>query len=190
MNDEELVLKAIEGDQKSFEELVYKYEKLVYSICYKMFKNDQDSLDFTQETFIKVYKNMSNAIGKGSFKSWICTIATNTCIDELRKRKNKYTLSLDDTFENDSKNAKIDPPDKSPTPLEKIIEDENSELLAKAIGNLSEDNKSIIIMRDVEGYSYDEIAKFLGISLGTVKSRISRARKKLQKNYIELMELN
>ncbi len=189
MTDEELVQKAITGDQFAFEELVTKYEKLVYSICYRMFNNSQDAMDYTQETFIKVYKNMEKAIGKGSFKSWICTIATNTCLDELRKRSKKQTVSLDENF-NDDNNTKYVIADGAPTPLEEILIGENSQILKDAINSLSDDDKSIIVLRDVEGLSYDEIAEALDLTLGTVKSRISRARKKLQKSYLDLMQQN
>ncbi len=105
MTDEELVRNSLDGDPHSFEQIVTKYEKLVYSVCYRMFNNPDDAMDCTQDTFIKVYKNMEKAIGKGNFKSWICTIATNTCLDELRKRKNKQTISLDAHFNDDEDNC-------------------------------------------------------------------------------------
>ncbi len=190
MNDEELVLQAVAGNAQSFEELVTKYEKLVYSICYRMFNNREDALDFTQDTFVKVYKNMEKAIGKGSFKSWICTIATNTCLDEIRKRSKRNTISIDAHYDNDESNAKREIADTSLTPLEEIVTKEDNELLNKAINNLAEDYKIIIVLRDIQGFSYDEIAESLEISLGTVKSRISRARNKLQKNYLELLQQN
>ncbi len=189
MTDEQLVQKASSGDQHSFEQIVKNYEKLVYSICYRMFNNNQDAMDYTQETFIKVYKNMEKAIGKGSFKSWICTIATNTCLDELRKRSKKHTVSLDENFDDDN-HPKYTVPDDAPTPLEEIIFNENAQILKDAINSLSDENKSIIILRDVEGLSYDEIASALDLTLGTVKSRISRARKKLQTIYLDLMQQN
>ncbi len=187
MTDEELVQKSITGDPLAFEQIVHKYEKLVYSICYRMFNDSQDAMDYTQETFIKVYKNMEKAIGKGSFKSWICTIATNTCLDELRKRNKKQTISLDEGFDDDN-HPKYIVPDKAPTPLEEILISEDSQALKDAINVLSDENKSIIILRDIEGLSYDEIAEALNLTLGTVKSRISRARKKLQTNYLNLTQ--
>ncbi len=188
MNDEELVEKAVKGDQRAFEDIVTKYEKLVYSVCYRMFNNNDDALDYTQETFIKVYKNMEKAIGKGSFKSWICTIATNTCLDELRRRSKKSTVSLDAHFDNDESNVKMEIADTSATPIEELIQGEDAQILKDAINALSEENKAIIILRDIEGMSYDEIAQALDISIGTVKSRISRSRKKLQKIYLDLVQ--
>ncbi len=188
MNDEELVKKSVEGDQRAFEDLVSKYEKLVYSICYRMFTNNDDALDYTQETFIKVYKSMEKAIGKGSFKSWICTIATNTCLDELRRRSKRSTVSLDAHFDNDESNVKLEIADTNATPIEELIQNEDAQLLKDAINALSDENKAIIVLRDIEGLSYDEIAQSLDISIGTVKSRISRSRKKLQKIYLDLVQ--
>lgn len=190
MTDEELVVKAVEGDSYCFEQIVSKYEKLVYSICYRMFNNKEDALDCSQDTFLKVYKNMGKAIGKGSFKSWICTIATNTCLDELRKRSKKQTISLDANYSNDEDSSKREVADTAPTPLDELLTNESSQILKDAINALADDYKAIIILRDIEGLSYDEIAESLDISLGTVKSRISRARKKLQNIYLELVQQN
>lgn len=189
LTDENLVQGAINGDPKCFEEIVSKYEKLIYSICYRMFNNNEDALDATQETFIKVYKNMEKAIGKGNFKSWICTIATNTCLDELRKRSKKHTVSIDEPIDGEGNSIARDIVDDGLTPLESIVADEKTEVLKNAINKLSDENKMIIVLRDIEGLSYDDIAETLDISLGTVKSRISRARKKLHQIYLEDMQL-
>ncbi len=188
LTDEELVGKAVSGDSIAFEQIVSKYEKLVYSICYRMFNNKEDAMDATQDTFIKIYKNMEKSIGKGSFKSWICTIATNTCLDELRKRSKKKTVSLDAHFNDDTDNVKMEIADTDPTPLDNVLNSESASVLKEAITALSEEDRAIIILRDIEGLSYDEIANTLGLSLGTVKSRLSRTRKKLQKKYLELLQ--
>ncbi len=188
LTDEELVKKSVNGDELAFEELVFKYEKLIYSVCYRMFNNKEDAMDCTQDTFIKIYKNMEKSIGKGSFKSWICTIATNTCLDELRKRSKKSTVSIDAHYDNDTSNVKIDIPDLDPTPLDKVLMTESADVLKTAIDSLSDEDKAIIVLRDIEGLSYDDIAKSLDISLGTVKSRLSRTRKKLQKKYLDLLQ--
>ncbi len=190
MTDEELVRNTLKGDESCFEQIVKKYERLVYSICYRMFNNKEDALDYSQETFVKVYKNMEKAIGKGNFKSWICTIATNTCLDELRKRSKKKTLSLDEQYDTGDNNVKYEVADDAPTPLEELVTKEDNSLLNEAINQLSDDYKSIIVLRDIEGLSYDEIGEILDITIGTVKSRISRARKKLQKLYIDLLQQN
>lgn len=188
MNDEDLVKNAKGGDQLAFEQLVSKYERLVYSICYRMFNNNEDALDFTQETFIKVYKNMEKAICKGSFKSWICTVATNTCLDELRKRSKKKTFSLDAEYENGDGSVKFELADTAPTPIDELLRNEDAKLLKDAINKLSDEYKTMIILRDIEELTYDEIATSLDMSLGTVKSRISRSRNKLQKIYLDLVQ--
>lgn len=188
MTDEELVIKASEGDSESFEAIVNKYERLVYSICYRMFNNKEDSLDCTQDTFIKVYKNMEKAIGNGNFKSWICRVATNTCLDELRKRGKKNETSLFTLSNENNESLEKEIVDTSATPLEEILENEKSLVLENAINKLNDENKTVIVLRDIEQLPYEEIAQILGISLGTVKSRISRARKKLKDIYLKDME--
>ncbi len=175
--DEELVKEAVDGNNQSFEEIVFRYEKLIFSIAMRMFNNVEDAKDITQEVFIKIYKNMEGAMGRGSFKSWICTVTTNTSIDELRKRKRKKTVPMEKSQEF---------VDQEPVPLEQIINDEKKVLIENAIDKLSPEEKQIVILRDVQTLSYDEIKDSLNLTLGTVKSRIFRARKKLQTIYTEL----
>ncbi len=175
--DEELVKEAINGNIQSFEEIITRYEKLIFSIAMRMFNNTEDAKDITQEVCIKIYKNMERVIGKGSFKSWICTITTNASIDEIRKRNRKKTVPMEKT-------AEIVDADQAP--LDKLLNKESGMLIETAINKLSPDEKQIIILRDVESLSYDEIKDNLHLTLGTVKSRISRARKKLQTIYTEL----
>lgn len=187
MTDEELVNRHINGDAFAFEEIVSKYEKLVYSICYRMFNNSEDAKDVSQEVFLKIYKNMEKAIGKGSFKAWICRIANNACIDELRKRKNKKTLSLDAPV-NDDEKLRREVVDTAPLPEEELVNKEKEKLIKNCIDELPPDYKSIIVLRDINNLSYDEISEILNINIGTVKSRISRSRKKLKEIYLKEME--
>lgn len=186
LSDEELVKKAVQGDMNAFEDLIKKYERLIYSICYRMFNNAEDAKDISQEVFLKVYKNMERAIGKGSFKSWICTVTNNACIDQLRKTKK--TISLDAPV-NDDEKLKREVVDSDPLPEEKLINSEKKEVIQRAIDKLPPDYKSIIILRDVNNLSYDEISEILEINIGTVKSRISRSRKKLKDIYLKELEL-
>ncbi|MFV0504512.1 MAG: RNA polymerase sigma factor [Lachnospirales bacterium] len=186
MSENELIIKASKGNVQAFETIIKKYERLIYSICYRMFRNKEDTLDICQEVYIKIYKNLEKVIGHGNFKNWVCTVTTNTCIDELRKRKD--LLSLDAPIKHNDENLQRDIVDKDFTPEEFIIEKEKKEILEVAISKLSPDFKSIIILREIENYNYDEIAEILNINVGTVKSRLSRGRKKLQEIYLKEKE--
>ncbi len=187
--DIELIKKVIDKDDFAFEALVKRYEKLVYSVSYRMMNNKEDAEDITQIVFIKVYKKIESFKENQSFKAWICTIASNACIDEIRSRKNKQTYSLDKNLEGDDGEFKADIPSSEETPEEVIINKEKRQVILDSINELKEESRQLIILRDVQGLSYDEIAEQLDLKLGTVKSKIARSRTKLQKIIESKMEL-
>lgn len=169
--DKELLKRALAGDISAFEELVASNEKRIYNLCYRMMKNDQDAQDMAQEALIKAWKNLRNFNLKAAFSTWLYRIAVNTCLDELRKRKNS-AQSIEELKEKGH-----------------LIEDEksgsfseNSDLkqeLSRAMDKLDPNEKIIIVLKDVQGYSYEEIGEILNCPVGTVRSRLSRSRKKL-----------
>jgi len=169
--DKELLKRALAGDISAFEELVGSNEKRIYNLCYRMMKNEQDAQDMAQEALIKAWKSLRKFNLKAAFSTWLYKIAVNTCLDELRKRKNN-TQSIEDLKEKghtikDEKN--IDFENKSDLRYE----------LNQAMDKLEPKEKIIIVLKDVQGYSYDEIGEILGCPVGTVRSRLSRSRKKL-----------
>jgi len=170
---------AKQGDMLAFEVLVKQYERLVFSIAFKMFNNREDASDLAQEALIKVYKSMDKCEDIAGFKNWVCRITTNACIDELRRRKNRQTLSIDaaddDTYSILESRAADDP-----TPEAALLQKERTRDIAEAIGQLTETHKALIILRDIKGLSYEEVAEALEMNLGTVKSGISRARIRLR----------
>ena len=183
MSDEKtdiLIKSALKGDMQSFEELMYQYEKKVYNVALRVFKNPEDAKDISQDVFIKIYKNLDKFDNKSSFSTWIYRITTNTCIDELRKRKGKETVSIDNDNEYDEGRFKREFADNEPTPEEKVISKEGESEIIKSMNTLSDEHRTIIVMRDIEGLSYTEISEIIGVSIGTVKSRISRARLQLK----------
>ncbi len=183
MSDEKtdiLIKSALKGDMQSFEELIYQYEKKVYNVALRVFKNPEDAKDISQDVFIKIYKNLDKFDNKSSFSTWIYRITTNTCIDELRKRKGKETVSIDNDIEDDEGRFKREFADNEPTPEEKVISKEGESEIIKSMNTLSDEHRTIIVMRDIEGLSYTEISEIIGVSIGTVKSRISRARLQLK----------
>jgi RNA polymerase sigma-70 factor (ECF subfamily) len=175
LDDELLVKRAQQGDGRALEELLFACEKRVYNIAYRFMGNEADAYDMAQESLIKIYKGIKSFKGESSISSWIYRLTVNTCMDSLRKRKNA-PVSLEHSIEQgvpfeDSY---------SESPEEKAMSAEKAENIQNAINILSDTYKSVIVMRDIDGFSYEEIAQFLDISVGTVKSRINRGRQRLK----------
>lgn len=183
----ELIKKSKSGDYIAFEELVHKYENKVYTVAYRFMGNHADACDLAQEAFIKVYQSLPRFRGDASFMTWIYHITANTCRDELRRRQNKHTLSLDDDSD-DSVALKLMVASDDPGPEELIESMELGEQVQQCLNTLTEEYRLILIMREIQGFSYNEIANALEISLGTVKSRLSRARAAFKEKMSAILE--
>jgi RNA polymerase sigma-70 factor (ECF subfamily) len=185
-----LIKKAQDGQMDAFEKLILKYEKRVYNVAFQMFHNEQDAYDIAQEVFIKVFQSIQSFNFSSKFSTWLHRITVNTCIDELRKRKSKPTESMDELLETDESFIKKQYADPDLTPEESVVLKENNSEIVLMLNELKEEHKAIIVLRDIKGYSYEEISEILDCSLGTVKSRLSRARLKLKEIYLNKMEQN
>lgn len=174
-----LAFKAADGLDSAFESLVRKYEKLVSTCAYSIVGNTEDALDVSQETFLKVYKSIGSFKGESEFSTWIYRIAKNTALDFVRRRK-QNTVSIDSSGE-ENEGFDIADESESASPEKKVLQKEKVQILRKAIDSLSEEHREIIILRDMNDYSYEAIAESLGIETGTVKSRLFRAREQLRK---------
>ncbi len=174
-----LALKAADGNDAAFETLVRKYERLVSTCVYSVVGNTEDTMDVSQETFLKAYKSLSSFKGDSEFSTWLYRIAKNTALDFIRKKKHP-SVSIDSSGE---ENEGFDIPDEniSSSPEKKALQNEKIQKLREAIDKLSDEHREIIILRDINDYSYDEISRILGLEEGTVKSRLSRARENLRK---------
>ncbi len=186
----ELIDKCQAGDMLAFEDLVHQYERLVYSIAYRMLNNHNDAQDITQEVFIKVYQKLDMYSPSHSFSAWISTISSNTSIDYIRKNKKQTLLSLDKEIEFEDSSVSLNIESKDLSPEQELLQKEKTQLLQQAISMLDEESRELIILRDINGLSYNEIADMLDHKLGTVKSKISRSRLKLQKIILDLGEQN
>ena len=184
-----LIRKAKNGDIHAFENLIENHRKRVYNIAFKMLHNQEDAYDITQEVFIRVFKSMKEFREEASFSTWIYRITKNACLDELRKRKNKATVSMDEDLETEDGTIKRQVEDCSPGPDALYESMELRDIVRTAIELLSDEHKFVIILRDLQGFSYEEIAKVLECPEGTVKSRINRARKALKEILQRRMEL-
>lgn len=181
--DDALIAAFKEGDHSAFQELVLKYEQRVYNHCLRMVNDEVESYDLTQEVFLKVFRKIKNYEHTYAFYTWLYRITVNCCIDYMRrKRRHIQGVSLSGGQSDDAADAgrEQDIPDDTFVPDTALLNQELDEVLRAAIGQLSEKLRSIIILKEVEGFSYEEIADVLGCSRGTVKSRLFRARERLK----------
>jgi RNA polymerase sigma-70 factor, ECF subfamily len=164
------------GDGAAFEELVQLYQDRIYSLCRYMLQNRHDAEDAAQDTFIKAYRNLQNFKSKASFYTWLYRIAVNTCLD---RQKRPFWESLFKWSENGEESV-IEIPSNKPSP-EKLCEtNQLADALQIALNTLSQKLRVVIILREIDGLAYEEIAEVLEVSVGTVKSRISRAKEEMK----------
>lgn len=182
-SDQQLVKQALHGESQAFEQLVQIYQQKVYALSYRYMGNEEDAYDMAQESFIKAYRSLKSFKGDSSFGTWIYRITTNVCLDEIRRRKRRVVpLSLDEPLATlDGNEVEKEIADSSLTADRIYEQKEFSEYLQKLLNEMKPEHKTAIILRDVMELSYEEIAAVLNCSIGTVKSRINRARGVLQK---------
>jgi RNA polymerase sigma-70 factor (ECF subfamily) len=180
LEDHKLINLAKEGDQRSFEALLNKYRNLVYHVMFKMVGNSQEAEDLTQEAFIKAFRALSSFNEEFAFSTWLMKIATNNCIDYLRKKKLRV-FSIDEPVKYKDEELQFEIPDHDPSPERQLLEEERSKFINNAIESLPPRYRHVILLRHKEEKSYEEIAEILDLPLGTVKARIFRAREMLNK---------
>jgi len=177
MDEAAIIKQAQRGNVAAYNRLVIHYQEIVYNVAYRIMSEPQAAEDAAQEAFISAYQALRRFRG-GSFKSWLLRIVTNACYDELRRRKRRPQSSLDDLTDDNESFAFLRSPNEGPEAYQ-----ERRELvraLEHCLEALPEDQRVTAVLCDVEGFSYQEIAEITRVSLGTVKSRMSRARAKLQ----------
>ena len=181
MDESRLIKRAQDGDNKAFEVLIEAHFKNIYNIAYRIAGNPDDASDMTQEVMIKLFRNIGSFGGNSKFSTWVYRVATNTCLDELKKIRRHSTYSINSEIDTGEGEFLYEVEDTSPTPDLKVEQGELSNMVATAINSLSLEHKAIITLRDIQDFSYEEIANILNLSEGTVKSRLSRARMQLKK---------
>ena len=175
MTEQELVLAARSGDQSAFTQLVKDHQAMVYSLAYRMTGNPEDAADLTQEAFLNAWRGLAGFDGRSSLATWLYRLTSNACIDFLRKEKRHAALSmtLEDSGEED---RQADLPDDRYSPQRELERKEAREAVREGLAALSPEHREVLILRELEGLSYTEIAAVLELEEGTVKSRIARAR--------------
>lgn len=177
-DDQSLIQQARRGELEAFNELVRRYQDRIYTITYRIMGSPDLAADAAQDTFIAAYRKLNTYRG-GSFRGWLSRIATNTCYDLLRYHNRRPATGFDDLPDADRDDGPALPSD-AETPEQAAQRAELAAALQACISQLTADNRVIVVMCDVEGYSYQEIADQVGVALGTVKSRLSRARRSLR----------
>ena len=183
-DERKLVRRAKRGDEKAFRTLMERYRRKVFSIAYGMVHNSEAAYDISQEVFIKVFRYLGSFQGTSSFYTWLYRISVNLSIDWLRKQGRQDLVDFDDTLlrrEPDGAEALAVPKVQDSDPFKALGRKELREQIAKAFESLSEKHRAVLLLREVEGLSYEEIARTLKIHKGTVMSRLHHARRNLQR---------
>ncbi len=185
VSDEKLIARFQQGDVQAFDTLVRRYKDQLLNYVYRFVGNRVEAEDVVQETFLRVYKNKHYYKEIAKFSTWVYTIAGNLAKTELRKRKRRKLFSVSN-FVNEDRDYDI--PDGERSPEQEVDGAIQDEIIQKAIDKLPAKFKEVILLRDVQGFAYEEIGEILNIPLGTVKSRVNRGRLKLQEDLRFLVE--
>ena len=185
LQEQELVEKAKNGDMSAFEQLVMAHQQKIYTVAFRILENGEDAADVAQETLIRVYRSLAKFKGDSAFSTWIYRITVNLCKDMLRKRGHLFTQSLDESISEENESLFPQLPDDAPLPDEQYEQQELKDYLEKFIARLAPDYRMVVVMREQMGLSYEEISRALNVSLGTVKSRLNRARKYLRESILQ-----
>jgi RNA polymerase sigma-70 factor, ECF subfamily len=184
--DSELINQFNNGNEQAFTELIERYQHKVYNTSFRMLGNHEDALDLAQESFIKVYQNLNRFKFNSSFSTWLFKITSNLCRDKLRKKQHiltTYSMSEDKINKKAMENI-----EKADNPENISISRQLSISIQEKIDQLSPKHKTVFVLREFEGLSYEEIAAVLEISVGTVKSRLSRARRSLREDLNKIIK--
>lgn len=178
--DAQLVARTLEGDRSAFGELVQHYQKRAYSVAFGIVRDREEAWDVAQEAFVKAYRNLDRFAGDSAFFTWLYRITYNLSIDAVRARGRRDVKLVDETRELENALQKQGKPTFDVDPEQMSDRAELKRVLHQAMAALSEKHRAVIVLREVEGLSYEEIAEVLGVAKGTVMSRLFHARKNLQ----------
>jgi RNA polymerase sigma factor (sigma-70 family) len=185
MDEPTLIAAAQGGDREAFNRLVVHYQSLAFNVAYRVLSDPDAAADATQDAFLSAYRAMPRFRG-GSFRSWLMRIVTNACYDQLRVKKRRPTTSIDEEEDPDRAEWYVDPGER---PEAFVARQELSRAIQLGLETLPPDQRTAVVLCDIQGMSYDEIAETMSTSLGTVKSRLNRGRRKLRDYLIENTEL-
>lgn len=188
--DMQLVGRILDGDEDAFDELVGQYQNMVYNLSYRFMSNAQAAEDLTQEVFLKIFSSVRSFRGASTLKTWIYRITTNMALNRIKfnkRRRREKQVSIDRPLDADLPPMNESLPDERPGPERVARSGEIQKRLQEALDEINEDQKAVVILRDVEGLSYEDIAQALEINVGTVKSRLARGRANIQELLRDLL---
>lgn len=181
--DSRLVALCRKGNLNAFESLVRKHEKNMLNIAYRMIGNYEEACEVVQDAFISAYKGIKNFEEKAKFSTWLCAIVINLSKNRLKQLKSQLyyeRFSIDDPVPTGDAQIKVEPVSNEPSVIERLEKKETQQRVQTCINSLEDELREAIVLRDIQGFSYDEISDILKIPEGTVKSRLSRARDALK----------
>jgi RNA polymerase sigma-70 factor (ECF subfamily) len=187
MDESRIIAQAQQGSLAAFNQLVMAYQGTAYNVAFRLMGQQEAAADACQDAFLKAYKAIKQYRG-GSFKSWLLRIVTNTCYDQLRYYNRRPSTSLEDLTE-ESADHNIKLTSNGERPEDHVLRDELNSLLQSGINQIPEDQRIVLVLSDIQGFSYQEIAEIIDQPLGTVKSRLSRGRRRLRDFLLAQKEL-
>lgn len=190
IDDRELVARAQKGDRDAFRGLFERYSRRAYSLAFGVVRNPDDALDVVQDAFIKAHRHLDKFEGQASFYTWLYRIVMNLAIDHLRKNRRQKTVDFSDAAmdEGGLGEDSLIPRIIGGNPGRSLMDKEIRERIAVALDELSENHRAVLVMRELEGLSYEEMAHAMGCSKGTIMSRLFHARKNMQRRLVDLYE--
>ena len=188
VDDRELVDKARKGDRDAFKTLFERYHRRAYALAFGVLRHQDDALDVVQDAFIKAHKYLDKFEGNSSFYTWLYRIVMNLAIDHLRKHRRVKPVELDEVKLGETDDQPLLPKILGGNPGRALVDKEIRARIDAALDELSENHRAVLIMRELEGLSYEEMAKAMGCSKGTIMSRLFHARRNMQKRLLDLVE--
>lgn len=190
MDDRELIARCRRGDARAFDELVHRYDSKVYNLAYRLLGDGEDAADVAQEAFLRIHRGLRSFHGSAALTTWIYRIVHNLCLDELKKRRRRPQVLGDPTPGDEGGDTLLERmPDEEAEPQSLALADERQRAVRAAIDRLRPHHREVIVLYDLEGFSYHEIAEILATNVGTIKSRLNRARLALARELESCREL-
>lgn len=188
LDDKDLVARCQQGSRDAFDELIRRYQRRVYTFAYRLTGNADDASDIAADTFVRLYTSIASFRGESSFATWLFRVVTNIYLDARKRQRVRQTQSLDEMIELEESTVQRQIEDTNPTPHEVAEDHERTAALQAAITSLPEFQRTMVVMYHVNGMAYEEIAEALDLPIGTVKSRLNRARQALRRKLEPIRE--